>query len=646
MGCEDTTPNHGWDLPKAPHPKWHDQILNTIGQIDATDFGSGGAGGTGDRQYTFWASTPHSYYWQTMEGSAWSNDFMGYTDWSRYIGLDRAVRNRRAYFGGAFIESVESTEPFSLTFSGDLDGDGIRLENIGNFEHEDTTVLVEDLTNGGTIPASRSWWYRNPTVVFPIVAGDKYRVTLQNPTVGLKTEWYTNTLPRTNNGITITETSLGATTYTDRVPIDFAVYISTSSDYARVFFPLPFDWDSYEYASPLDGSWGEVFYTVSDDRNGGTGQVRADLYAWNYLTWEKTLIQKNVSEVTDVSGIPVDHDWQFSLEFTIYAPDKSHNPMVTGVGVTMNVATDNGTPTPLSFPRKSRVDLGNLTVSGLDATTINVPQVADIYHYPMYGVPNSMLLYYADSDMWVEESFEVSGDYAVRGVTADNGVIYHWMWGSNNLLLRSYDTATDTWNTITGVTDSGSEGAASSRPDEIYFANEWNDNFYKYVPSTDTFTQLTRPTMARTEHLIYNPDLDVFYALLDSGTIHEYNPNTDTWTLSLGSFSNTEGAAGVAYLNGKIYWIGGFDSGFNYNLNTQIFDVATQTISTGAPLSDGWKYPAAEVLPDGRISLHGGTLDTGDYRRESWIYDPVADSWDETPTDLPVSSATRWSTSL
>src|SRR5262249_28878987 len=99
-----------------------------------------------------------------------------------------------------------------------------------------------------------------------------------------------------------------------------------------------------------------------------------------------------------------------------------------------------------------------------------------------------------------------------------------------------------------------------------------------------------------------------------------WNPATETWT-QLANMPTPKGNIQGAYWNGKIYVPGGFAAGVHITENA-IYDIATNTWSTGAPL------PAAQtgttVAFNNKIYNFGGNPGT---ESTVTIYDIAANTW-------------------
>jgi putative transposon-encoded protein len=129
-------------------------------------------------------------------------------------------------------------------------------------------------------------------------------------------------------------------------------------------------------------------------------------------------------------------------------------------------------------------------------------------------------------------------------------------------------------------------------------------------------------------------------------TMYRYNPATNDYTTLAPSAAGSESwnAAG-AYLNGKIYKIGGYhsDDGFDTNslATVEIYDIANNTWSTGAPypIVQGWM---SAFVKDNFIYLAGGVGAEDDAlpSLKTYRYDPATNTWDDASiADLPTE---RW----
>jgi hypothetical protein len=116
-----------------------------------------------------------------------------------------------------------------------------------------------------------------------------------------------------------------------------------------------------------------------------------------------------------------------------------------------------------------------------------------------------------------------------------------------------------------------------------------------------------------------------------TNTLQIYDIATDAWTfgapLPTSSGSLLAGSAAVA---GKVYLLGGMDWSNGRSLDTNyIYDIAANTWSFGAPLPEARHSPgAAEV--NGLITLFGGLSNSG-VRDDLLVYNPATDTWTTLP---------------
>ena len=133
------------------------------------------------------------------------------------------------------------------------------------------------------------------------------------------------------------------------------------------------------------------------------------------------------------------------------------------------------------------------------------------------------------------------------------------------------------------------------------------------------------------------------YSFSFPGTVNvfnRYDPATDTWTPLAPIPTGAAMAVGVYYPpTNKFYVFGGaeFDSGTNYDL-TQIYDIATDTWSSGAPMPDVRSFSAGGyVSATGKIYILSG-YNTGfvdSAQPNTWEYDPALDSWTDLTGTVP-----------
>ena len=127
---------------------------------------------------------------------------------------------------------------------------------------------------------------------------------------------------------------------------------------------------------------------------------------------------------------------------------------------------------------------------------------------------------------------------------------------------------------------------------------------------------------------------------LPENAFYRYDTVANTWT-SLANVTTGFYDAGIAYdsNNNKIYVFGGFDPNFFVLDTTQIYDIASNTWSMGAPMPDtaGRYFPAAVYYSgNNKIYVMGG-FDGATFSEQSqtWGDHPVADTWNTSRSPIP-----------
>jgi hypothetical protein len=122
------------------------------------------------------------------------------------------------------------------------------------------------------------------------------------------------------------------------------------------------------------------------------------------------------------------------------------------------------------------------------------------------------------------------------------------------------------WVTKTDAPATNSDAACCGYGDYLYILTG-NNEFWRYEPATDTWTTtLTPPSFSRNNDAAmagYNGYLYVWGGATVGGPnstdLLRYNIATDTWDTSLTAMPNKQANGGGALLNGKLYYVCGFD---------------------------------------------------------------------------------------
>ncbi len=116
-------------------------------------------------------------------------------------------------------------------------------------------------------------------------------------------------------------------------------------------------------------------------------------------------------------------------------------------------------------------------------------------------------------------------------------------------------------------------------------------------------------------------------------TLRIYDIATDTWTTGSPA-PDALYLPGFGVINGKFYVASG-NNGVNEVSDLQIYDIATDTWSAGAPIPTPVTGPGSAVFDDGtgpKLYLFGGTAPFPVTTTITQIYDPATDSWSTGPS--------------
>ena len=132
------------------------------------------------------------------------------------------------------------------------------------------------------------------------------------------------------------------------------------------------------------------------------------------------------------------------------------------------------------------------------------------------------------------------------------------------------------------------------------------------------------------------------FAGAPTNAFYRYDLATNVWT-PLANMLTGAYDAGIAYAanTNKIYVFGGLDPNFFVLATTQIYDIATNSWTMGAPMPDaaGRYFPSAVYYSgNGKIYVMGG-FDGATFSEQSqtWEYDPVANTWNTSRAPIPVA---------
>jgi hypothetical protein len=118
-----------------------------------------------------------------------------------------------------------------------------------------------------------------------------------------------------------------------------------------------------------------------------------------------------------------------------------------------------------------------------------------------------------------------------------------------------------------------------------------------------------------------------------------YDPVANTWTAlaAVPDTANTMASAVYSPINNKVYLFGGEDAvAGTVVATTRIYDLATNTWTTGTAMPDLRSFSASAYF-NGKIYIIAGynTSSVTSAQAQVWEYDPIADTWNTTRTNIP-----------
>jgi N-acetylneuraminic acid mutarotase len=238
------------------------------------------------------------------------------------------------------------------------------------------------------------------------------------------------------------------------------------------------------------------------------------------------------------------------------------------------------------------------------------------------------------------------GELGVAGV---DGKIYAIGGKNGDLAINTneqFDPNTNTWTAEAPMPTPRSGVAVAVYQDKIYVfggsvGNGFVGNNEVYDPATNTWeTKASMPT-PRSDlaavvagdkiYLIGGERYTSLSPFFTETSINEvYDPANDTWTTAASMPSAAYGCAS-AYLNGKIYVIGGCKIPGNTFTNTnQVYDVQTDQWGLAASLPNATAYGTAAAangyMAPPQIDFFGGYTSNG-YTSTTDVYFPGNNSW-------------------
>jgi N-acetylneuraminic acid mutarotase len=129
-------------------------------------------------------------------------------------------------------------------------------------------------------------------------------------------------------------------------------------------------------------------------------------------------------------------------------------------------------------------------------------------------------------------------------------------------------------------------------------------------------------------------------------TVEVYDSAAQTWSGVKSMQNPRRYLAGVATLDGRVFAIGGMDANRNLLSTVEVYDPASDSWSYVAPMPAAILGMSAVVGKDGRIYVFGGTNDANELGRPTdsvLVYDPASNTWS---TAAPMPTAASYTSSV
>ncbi len=188
-------------------------------------------------------------------------------------------------------------------------------------------------------------------------------------------------------------------------------------------------------------------------------------------------------------------------------------------------------------------------------------------------------------------------------------------------------------------------GAASASDGTVaYFAGGYSftslttNVFQKYNPATNTWTTLANvPVVVSEASLAYSPTTNKLYLFggedVDTSvvynTLYIYDVATNTWSTGA-AMPDVRAFMASGYFNGKVYLVGGYNSGSISPAFLQVweYNISTNTYATKTPIpaANGFGGAGYGVI-GGHLYVAGGRDATNTVINTLWDYNIAADSW-------------------
>ncbi len=175
-----------------------------------------------------------------------------------------------------------------------------------------------------------------------------------------------------------------------------------------------------------------------------------------------------------------------------------------------------------------------------------------------------------------------------------------------------------------------------------------NPRVYAYDPNLDSWTQVASLSSSR-RNMAAATDLNgIIYVFggydfsgppFALGIVERYDPIVGFWQRMTDMPTLRQSPAAATGADGRIYVMGGTDTGFQTTAVTEVYDPVTDSWSTASPMNSPRTGFGAATGVDGRIYVFGGYTGSA-YVNTAEAYDPSTDTW------TPVASMNQGRYSL
>jgi N-acetylneuraminic acid mutarotase len=285
----------------------------------------------------------------------------------------------------------------------------------------------------------------------------------------------------------------------------------------------------------------------------------------------------------------------------------------------------------------SYTKLNSSTMSNTSYTDSTISRFTDHYYYRVdsietgVGIISSTVLHVEYNYPWNSGTTmpTVKSKFSSAALSDD---IFVFGGSSATSTVQKYDTLSDSWSTVSDMTDSNYDTVAETLDSKIYVIGGYSSGYSKlvreYTPATDSWTTKSSMPTARygSCSVVLNNLIYVIGGRNGSylKSVEVYDPVTDSWaTMSSTQASRYRSSAEV--IDGKIYVIGGYSN----ITSVEMYDPSTDTWVYKHSLPSS-RYGGATTVYDNEIYYMGGYSNKSDVLK----YNPISDTWLEVSSML------------